>query len=64
MTESDYQQNKESGTQPLEPTMVKPQATAGTAGKDTSRKLLPEGDAMDRFVSVFEASARRWELVI
>jgi hypothetical protein len=44
--------------------MVKPQAAAGAAGKDSSRELFPEGDAMDRFVSVFEASARRWELVI
>jgi hypothetical protein len=44
--------------------MVKPQAAAGAAGKDSTRELFPEGDAMDRFVSVFEASARRWELVI
>ncbi|HAJ91223.1 MAG TPA: hypothetical protein DCO71_01145, partial [Gammaproteobacteria bacterium] len=40
------------------------QAAAGGTGKDSSRELFPEGDAMDRFVSVFEASARRWELVI
>ena len=40
------------------------QASAGAAGKDSPRELFPEGDAMDRFVSVFEASARRWELVI
>jgi hypothetical protein len=26
--------------------------------------MATEGDAMDRFVSVFEASARRWELVV
>jgi len=32
--------------------------------KDSSRELFPEGDAMDRFVRVFEASARRWELII
>ena len=25
---------------------------------------FPEGDSMDRFVRVFEASARRWELVV
>ena len=64
MTESGYQQNKESGTHLLEPTMVKPQDAAGAAGKDSPRELFPEGDAMNRFVSVFEASARRWELVI
>ena len=64
MTESGYQQNKVSGTHFLEPTKIKPQATAEAAGKDSSRKLYPEGDAMDRFVNVFEASARRWELVI
>jgi uncharacterized protein YoxC len=44
--------------------MVKPQDTAGDAGKDSSRELFPEGDAMDRFVRVFETSARRWELII
>jgi hypothetical protein len=44
--------------------MVKPQTTAGGAGKDSSRELFPEGDAMDRFVRVFETSARRWELII
>jgi hypothetical protein len=44
--------------------MVKPQAAAGAPGKDSTRELFPEGDAMDRFVSVFESSARRWELVI
>lgn len=32
--------------------------------KKASRELFPEGDAMDRFVRLFEASARRWELVV
>ncbi len=32
--------------------------------KDSSRELFPEGDSMDKFVRVFEASARRWELII
>jgi len=41
----------------------KQDSVAGT-GKDSPRELFPEGDAMDRFVSVFESSARRWELVI
>jgi hypothetical protein len=45
-------------------TNVDKQASAGAAGKDSTRELFPEGDAMDRFVSVFEASARRWELVM
>ena len=45
-------------------TNVDKQASAGAAGKDSTRELFPEGNAMDRFVSVFEASARRWELVI
>jgi len=40
------------------------QASAEDTGKDSTRELFPEGDAMDRFVSVFEASARRWELVM
>ena len=40
------------------------QASAGAAGKDSTRELFPEGNAMDRFVRVFEASARRWELII
>jgi len=44
-------------------TNVDKQDPAGK-GKDSSRELFPEGDAMDRFVSVFESSARRWELVI
>ena len=35
-----------------------------SADKDAPRELFPEGDAMDRFVRVFEASARRWELII
>lgn len=45
-------------------TNIDKKAEAGAAGKDSTRELFPEGDAMDRFVSVFEASARRWELVI
>ena len=32
--------------------------------KGSPREIFPEGDAMDRFVRVFEASARRWELII
>ena len=40
------------------------QASAKSAGKDSSRELFPEGDSMDRFVRIFEASARRWELII
>jgi hypothetical protein len=35
-----------------------------SSDKDSPREIFPEGDAMDRFVHVFEASARRWELVI
>jgi hypothetical protein len=35
-----------------------------SSNKGASREIFPEGDAMDRFVRVFEASARRWELVI
>ena len=34
------------------------------ADKDAPREMFPEGDSMDRFVRVFETSARRWELVI
>lgn len=45
-------------------TIVDKQVTAEAAGKDSSRELFPEGDAMDRFVRAFEASARRWELVM
>jgi len=45
-------------------TIVDKQATAEAAGKDSTRELFPEGDAMDRFVRAFEASARRWELVM
>jgi uncharacterized protein YoxC len=33
-------------------------------GKATSAETPIEGDAMDRFVKSFEASARRWELVV
>lgn len=40
------------------------QTVAGTPGKDAIREHLPESDAMDRFVKVFEASVRRWEMVI
>ena len=35
-----------------------------SAGKGSPREVFPEGDAMDRFVRVFETSARRWELII
>ena len=45
-------------------TIVNKQAKAEAAGKDSTRELFPEGDAMDRFVRVFEASARRWELIM
>jgi methyl-accepting chemotaxis protein len=38
--------------------------TTGTGGKDSTQKPFREGNAMDRFVDVFEASARRWELVM
>ena len=44
--------------------IVDKQATAGAAGKDSARELFPESDAMDRFVRAFEASARRWELIM
>jgi len=40
------------------------QDPAKPSGKDAPRELFPEGDAMDRFVRVFEASASRWELII
>lgn len=33
------------------------------SGKSASQGF-PEGDSMDRFVRVFEASARRWELIV
>ena len=36
----------------------------GKSGEDSAREIFPEGDSMDRFVRVFETSARRWELVI
>ena len=36
-------------------------AREGEMSKD---ELVLTNDAMDRFVKVFEASARRWELVI
>jgi len=42
-------------------TNIEPQASAE---KDSPREIFPEGDAMDRFVRVFETSARRWELII
>ena len=44
--------------------IVDKQATAEAAGKDSTRELFPEGDAMDRFVRAFEASARRWDLIM
>ena len=45
-------------------TNVDKRASASAADEDYSRELSPEGNAMDRFVSIFEASVRRWELVI
>ena len=45
-------------------TNIDKQDAAKPAGKGSPRELFPEGDAMDRFVRVFETSARRWELVI
>jgi hypothetical protein len=33
-------------------------------GKESASGGFPEGDSMDRFVRVFETSARRWELII
>lgn len=42
-------------------TNIEPQASAE---KGSPREIFPEGDAMDRFVRVFETSARRWELII
>jgi uncharacterized protein YoxC len=35
----------------------------GSPERSTSEGF-PEGDSMDRFVRVFEASARRWELIV
>jgi len=34
------------------------------SGNEPSSGGFPEGDSMDRFVRVFETSARRWELII
>ena len=34
------------------------------SGNESSSGGFPEGDSMDRFVRVFETSARRWELII
>ena len=47
-------------------TIISPdkQSAARAAGKDSTREPSSEGDAMDRFVNVFEASMRRWELII
>ena len=45
-------------------TNIDKQASAKGAGKAASRELFPEGDSMDRFLHVFESSARRWELII
>ena len=38
--------------------------SGSSSDKGSPREIFPEGDAMDRFVRVFEASARRWELII
>ena len=45
---------------------TRPDQEAGTAKESQTRKeeLVFNEDSMDRFVKVFEASARRWELVI
>lgn len=40
------------------------QATVGATGAGSMRKLFAEGDAMDRFVRVFESTTRHWELVM
>ena len=45
-------------------TNIDKQDSVKPAGKGSPRELFPEGDSMDRFVRVFEASARRWELVV
>lgn len=45
-------------------TNIDKQAPTGASGKDSMQEQLPKGDAMERFVRVFEASIRRWELVI
>jgi hypothetical protein len=37
---------------------------AATEGQTHTEELVLNPDSMDRFVKVFEASARRWELVI
>ena len=34
------------------------------SGNDKSRDVVIDGDAMDRFANAFEASARRWELIV
>ena len=34
------------------------------AAKKASSEAFGEGDSMDRFVRVFETSARRWELIV
>jgi hypothetical protein len=46
--------------------VTKPDQEGGEATEGQTRKdeLVLNTDAMDRFVKVFEASARRWELVI
>jgi hypothetical protein len=33
-------------------------------GGNSAQQGFPDGDSMDRFVRVFESSARRWELII
>ena len=45
----------------MKPAQEGESATEGQMHKD---ELVLNTDSMDRFVKVFEASARRWELVI
>ena len=33
-------------------------------GESKSKNIVIEGDAMERFADAFEASARRWELIV
>jgi uncharacterized protein YoxC len=42
----------------------KTEAEKGAEKKPGQGAAFSDGDSMDRFVSVFEASARRWELIV
>ena len=44
--------------------MTKQAAIGQDSERSGSDSMATEGDAMERFVRVFEASARRWELVV